>query len=89
VQHVHERLDGVVVSDTRISHVDGERGELVVSGRTVEELARDCGFEDLMTLLLGKEMLWDGRGNPSRRSLPRYGSWAGLRTWRSSVRAGD
>ncbi|HEX2672960.1 MAG TPA: citrate/2-methylcitrate synthase, partial [Polyangiaceae bacterium] len=34
-------LEGVVVADTRLSHVDGERGELVIAGRRAEELAFD------------------------------------------------
>ncbi|MEO8905787.1 MAG: citrate synthase [Polyangiaceae bacterium] len=32
-------LEGVVVADTRLSHVDGERGELVIAGVRVEALA--------------------------------------------------
>jgi citrate synthase len=32
-------LEGVVVADTRLSHVDGERGELVIAGLRVEDLA--------------------------------------------------
>jgi citrate synthase len=31
-------LEGVVVADTRLSDVDGERGRLVIAGRDVEEL---------------------------------------------------
>ena len=32
-------LEGVVVADTRLSHVDGERGELFIAGSRVEDLA--------------------------------------------------
>ena len=32
-------LEGVVVADTRLSHVDGERGELIIGGSRVEDLA--------------------------------------------------
>ena len=32
-------LEGVVVADTRLSHVDGERGELIIVGSRAEELA--------------------------------------------------
>src|SRR6188768_2449204 len=32
-------LEGVVVADTRLSHVDGERGELSIAGSRVEDLA--------------------------------------------------
>jgi len=37
-------LEGIVVADTSISDVDGERGKLVIAGRDVERLARE-GFE--------------------------------------------
>src|SRR5262245_58918818 len=38
-------LDGVVVADTAISDVDGERGRLVIAGSDVEQLALACDFE--------------------------------------------
>ena len=37
-------LDGVVVADTAISEVDGERGRLVIAGFDVERLAASCRF---------------------------------------------
>lgn len=44
-------LDGVVVADTRLSEVDGERGRLIIAGRDVESLAGECTFEDVCALL--------------------------------------
>jgi len=44
-------LDGVVVAETRLSLVDGERGRLVVRGHDVEALARTRRFEDVAALL--------------------------------------
>jgi len=44
-------LDGVVVAETRLSLVDGERGRLVVRGHDVEALARARGFEEVAQLL--------------------------------------
>jgi len=38
-------LEGVVVADTRISEVDGERGRLVIAGAEVERLAAASTFE--------------------------------------------
>jgi len=38
-------LEGVVVADTAISHVDGERGRLVIAGADAEQLAATTGFE--------------------------------------------
>jgi citrate synthase len=48
---VHEGLDGVVVTSTRLSHVDGESGRLVIAGHDVEELARHADFESACALL--------------------------------------
>jgi citrate synthase len=38
-------LEGVLVADTRISDVDGERGRLVIAGADVEQLAGRISFE--------------------------------------------
>src|SRR5215471_14674102 len=43
-------LDGVVAAETRLSMVDGERGELIVAGQRIEQLARGS-FEDVVALL--------------------------------------
>ena len=46
-------LDGVVVAHTMISHVDGERGQLVIAGADVEQLARTTSYEDAVSRVLG------------------------------------
>src|ERR1700733_10335345 len=48
-------LDGVVVADTRLSEVDGERGRLIIAGRDVEQLAGEASFEEAAALLWGTE----------------------------------
>ena len=48
---VHEGLEGVVVTSTRLSHVDGERGRLIVAGQDVEALAQNADFESACALL--------------------------------------
>ncbi|MEI9952688.1 MAG: citrate synthase [Pseudomonadota bacterium] len=47
-------LEGVLVADTRLSHVDGERGELIIAGSRAEDLAlSDPGhFETVVERLL-------------------------------------
>src|SRR5690606_12096975 len=45
-------LDGVVVADTAISDVDGERGRLVIAGADVEQLALACDFETAASRVL-------------------------------------
>lgn len=44
-------LDNVVVADTLLSDVDGERGHLVIAGRDVETLAFTARFEDVCARL--------------------------------------
>ncbi len=48
-------LDGVVVAETFLSHINGEHGRLVVRGYEVEDLASRANFEDVC------ELLWNGR----------------------------
>ncbi len=48
-------LEGVVAAATRLSMVDGERGELIVAGERLAQLA-DRAFEDVVALL------WEAAG---------------------------
>ncbi len=55
-------LDGVPAAETVLSHVDGERGELIIAGERVGDLARKTGFEGVTA------RLWSGgTGQPNRR----------------------
>src|SRR5918911_3895258 len=44
-------LEGVISTETRLSSVDGEAGELVIAGFPVEELASLASFEETVYLL--------------------------------------
>jgi citrate synthase len=44
-------LEGVVAATTQLSHVDGERGELIIAGFPVGELAEHATFEETTWLL--------------------------------------
>ena len=44
-------LDGVVAAQTRMSHVDGLAGELIIGGYELKELAGKVGFEEAAHLL--------------------------------------
>jgi len=52
----HNGLDGVVAADTQLSHVDGERGELVIAGYPVDQLAEWATFEETTWLLWHGEL---------------------------------
>jgi len=47
-------LDSVVVAETALSDVDGERGRLIIRGYAVEELVERATFEDVCVLM------WNG-----------------------------
>jgi citrate synthase len=55
-------LEGVVAAETRLSHVDGEAGKLILAGLPVELLAPTAGFEETVHLF------WEG-SLPSRGDL--------------------
>jgi len=55
-------LDGVVAARTRLSHVDGLAGQLVIGGYELKELAGRVGFEE------AAHLLWRGV-LPSRENL--------------------
>ncbi len=48
-------LDGIVVADTELSDVDGERGQLIIRGYEIEDLVGRVTFEEVCALL------WSGR----------------------------
>jgi citrate synthase len=62
VTEIARGLAGVVVTETRLSRVDGEAGRLLLGGFPVEELAPRASFEEVVFLL------WNGR-LPSAREL--------------------
>src|SRR5438045_3746640 len=44
-------LEGVVAAQTKLSHVDGERGELIIAGYRIDDLAPNATFEETVWLL--------------------------------------
>src|SRR5258708_14952239 len=62
---VNSGLEGVVAATTRLTDVDGERGELVIAGYPVGELAEHATFEETTWLL------WEG-DLPSARQLEAF-----------------
>jgi len=54
IQITKSGLDGVPAAETVLSHVDGERGELIIAGEHVGELAAKSSFEGVTA------RLWNG-----------------------------
>ena len=69
-------LEGVVASETRLSRVDGQRGELMIAGFPLEEIAGRATFEQMVYLLwhdrlpTDEEHLAFRHGLAARRALP-------------------
>src|ERR1700746_867557 len=49
---MRQGLEGVVAASTRLSHVDGEAGQLILAGYAVEDLAPHASFEEVAYLFL-------------------------------------
>lgn len=64
---VNRGLEGIVAASTSLSRVDGERGELVIAGYQVGDLAERATFEETVWLL------WNG-ALPSARQLEAFKS---------------
>jgi citrate synthase len=69
-------LEGVVAAETKLSHVDGERGELIIAGYRVDDLAPNATFEETVWLLWhgdlpdAQELAGFRRELASRREVP-------------------
>src|SRR5258708_25802104 len=62
---VNHGLEGIVAAETTLSMVDGSRGELVIAGFPVAELALNATFDETVWLL------WNG-ALPSDRELASF-----------------
>lgn len=62
-------LEGVVAATTRLSHVDGEAGELLIAGYPVAELAGNATFEETTWLLWHGELPTDAELDEFRADL--------------------
>ena len=71
-----EGLESVVAASTRLSHVDGEAGQLILAGYAVEDLAPHASFEEVAYLFLhgrlpeSTERISFARNLAERRALP-------------------
>jgi citrate synthase len=58
-------LEGVLVAESELSFIDGDEGKLVYRGYTIEDLARDASYEEVLYLL------WHGE-LPTREELDAF-----------------
>ena len=90
--HADAGLEGVVVANTRLSDVDGERGRLVIAGHDVERLAGAVSYDEVCGLL------WSVQADEARSAIgrarvrafaevPRLGMALGRRSGMDALRA--
>src|SRR5260370_10195821 len=77
MKDVTQGLEGGVAASTKLSHVDGEAGKLILAGYAVEDLAPHASFEEVAYLFLHGQFPQPSECAPfardlaSRRRLPR------------------
>ncbi len=60
-------LEGVVAAQTRKSNTDGLKGELIIGGYLVDDLAPNASFEEVAYLLLRDELPSETQLSPFRK----------------------
>ncbi len=65
-------LEGVVAAQTRISHVDGLAGELILAGYRLEDIADKVSFEEMVHLLWHDRLPTDAELDRLRGDLARW-----------------
>lgn len=74
MQKVHPGLEGIVAAETKLSHVDGNEGVLVIAGEHVEQVAGARRFEEVCGRLWGKSGISLGAARAKTwKSLPFLG----------------
>ena len=73
---VHRGLEGVLVAESELSYIDGDAGKLGYLGYSIEDLAREASYEEVVYLL------WHGR-------LPDAEELESFCTWTAETRALD
>ncbi|MCO8242510.1 MULTISPECIES: citrate synthase [unclassified Haladaptatus] len=53
---VKKGLEGVVVAESALSHINGDEGKLIYRGYTIEDLARGASYEEVLYLLWHGEL---------------------------------
>lgn len=65
-------LEGIIAAETRLSSVDGQRGELIIGGFPVEELAGQASHEEVVYLLWYGRLPDQGELDAFKQAIARY-----------------
>jgi len=55
-EELHKGLEGVLVAESSLSYIGGDTGELVYRGYSIDDLARNASFEEVLYLLWHGEL---------------------------------
>jgi citrate synthase len=55
-EELKKGLEGVLVAESSLSHIDGDKGELIYRGYNIDDLARNASFEEVVYLLWHGEL---------------------------------
>ncbi|MFT4882626.1 MAG: citrate synthase [Natronomonas sp.] len=55
-EELKKGLEGVLVAESSLSYIDGDEGKLVYRGYTIDDLARNASFEEVLYLLWHGEL---------------------------------
>jgi citrate synthase len=55
-EELKKGLEGVLVAESSLSYIDGDEGELVYRGYTIDDLAREASYEEVVYLLWHGEL---------------------------------
>ncbi len=55
-EELKKGLEGVLVTESELSYIDGDAGQLVYRGYSIEDLAREASFEEVLYLLWHGEL---------------------------------
>ncbi|MBG98377.1 citrate synthase [bacterium] len=69
MNEINPGLDGILVTNTTLSRVDGLKGELVYCGYQVGDLAKNKTFEDVVCLLLNRKLPTESEREAMRAQL--------------------
>jgi citrate synthase len=55
-EELHKGLEGVLVAESDLSYIDGDAGQLVYRGYSIEDLAKEASYEEVLYLLWHGEL---------------------------------
>jgi citrate synthase len=63
---IKKGLEGVVVAESKVCFIDGMQGKLIYRGYSIEDLAKNCSYEEVAYLLLYEKL-------PNKSELANFG----------------